>query len=487
LQNVLFLQKKKPMNNLQQKPALKKFLILAQFFLIIFIYHILKDLKDTLVITSSHAGAEIIPFIKTWAMLPFAVIASFCFTKIYQRIGREKTLYCFTGFLLASYGIFAFCLFPHREALSLVSLPAFLEGILPSGTDGFVTMIRYWFYTAFYLTAELWSMMMLSILFWGYVNNTSTIEEAKGFYPLCTLVGNCAGIISGQSSSILCRFFEHYLQWEQILQTLIFLVICLGCLIMAINRWLAILDKNNPIDIVINKKVKVSYKECLLSIVHSQSLRYIAILVVGYALTNNLIEVVWKGTIKKVYSSPQEYNAYVNTLTSLIGALAVATSFAARWLYKSFSWSSIVLITPTILFFTSLLFFAALYTPPEYFASLANWMSAPYLLMTLGSIHYVIGTTAKYTIFDMSKEMAFLSIEKEERMRAKSVIDCVGSRLGKSGASCLLQAMFIIFGSTSGQVPLVGLVCISMIGCVIFASRQLGNRISHTQAIAVPV
>ena len=196
------------MNN--QNQIFRRFLILAQFFLIIFIYHILKDLKDTLVITSSDAGADIIPFIKTWGMLPFAVLASYLFSRLYQAFGHERTLYCFVGFLLCFYAFFAFFLFPYRDQLSFDSAASYLETVLPLGTEGFVAMIRYWYYTAFYLTAELWSMMILTILFWGYVNSTSTVENAKSFYPICTLVGNCAGIISGQSSSFLCRYFENH-------------------------------------------------------------------------------------------------------------------------------------------------------------------------------------------------------------------------------------------------------------------------------------
>ncbi len=88
-----FLQKKKCMKNLFQNysfvnltstPWVKQALILGQFFLIIFVYHILKDLKDTLVITSSDAGAQVIPFLKIWVILPFAILVSYFFSKIYQ-------------------------------------------------------------------------------------------------------------------------------------------------------------------------------------------------------------------------------------------------------------------------------------------------------------------------------------------------------------------------------------------------------------------
>src|SRR5271167_559931 len=98
MKNQDFVQTTPPLSILK-----KHALILAQFFLIIFIYHTLKDLKDSIVITASDAGAEIIPFIKIWAMLPFAFGASYCFWKVYHRFGREKTLYFFVSSLLCSY------------------------------------------------------------------------------------------------------------------------------------------------------------------------------------------------------------------------------------------------------------------------------------------------------------------------------------------------------------------------------------------------
>lgn len=108
-------------------------------------------------------------------------------------------------------------------------------------------------------------------------------------------------------------------------------------------------------------------------------------------------------------------------------------------------------------------------------------MSPLYLIMTLGSVHYVAGMTAKYTVFDMCKEMAFHSIEPVERMRAKSVIDSVGSRLGKSGSSCLYQVLLISFGSASGHIPVVGLMSIVMIGITIAATKKLGNYLSKSK------
>src|SRR5215216_1685320 len=82
---------------------LTKYLLLIQCFFIIFNYHILKDLKDTVVITCSEAGADAIPFIKLWVILPFSLLASYVFNLLYHRIGHARTFYFFVGFFLCLY------------------------------------------------------------------------------------------------------------------------------------------------------------------------------------------------------------------------------------------------------------------------------------------------------------------------------------------------------------------------------------------------
>lgn len=335
----------------------KSALILGQFFLIIFVYHILKDLKDTLVITASDVGAEVLPFLKIWIMLPSAILASYFFAKIYQKYGREKTLYIIVTFLIGSYALFAFFLFPLREELHLHDFADRLQIFLPAGCKGFVSMIRYWIFSAFYLTAELWSMMILSVLFWGYVNDTTTLDQAKRFYPLCVLTANCAAIVSGQTSHHLCQTLGSYASWQTTLQTLVALVVGCGIGIMLINRLLARYDVSSVTAKSPKTSQSISFYESIMCILRSPPLLCIALLVIGFALTSNLIEVVWKDTIKKVYPAPEAYNSYVNQLTSYIGIMAVIMSFVSRRIFKVLSWSVVAMVTPILLFVTSLLFF----------------------------------------------------------------------------------------------------------------------------------
>lgn len=47
--------------------------------------------------------------------------------------------------------------------------------------------------------AELWGSVVVSVLFWGFANQITTVEEASQFYPLFGLGANIALIFSGQA------------------------------------------------------------------------------------------------------------------------------------------------------------------------------------------------------------------------------------------------------------------------------------------------
>lgn len=459
----------------------RQILVLLQFFLIVFIYHTLKDLKDALVITASSAGAEVIPFIKIWGMLPLAILTSYLFAKLYNRHGREKSLYVVVTTLLFSYLLFAFVLHPNSDFFALTGVGAGLKATLPLGCKGFVAMISNWHYTFFYMSAELWSIFVMSIFFWGFVNSTTTVVEASKFYPLCMFVGNFAGILSGQFSHYLSQHLAPMISWETTLQLIVVLVSIGGGAIMWINRSLA-----SGIVIPLSKKASknaYTFKDNIATVLRSPQLLSLTLLVVGFGITTNLIEVVWKENIKKLYPLAQDYNAFINQLTSLIGVLAVMMALCSRWLFQNLSWTNVALIVPCTFFATSLFFFGSLLLPKELVENLSSSMgvSTLYLVVLFGSIHYVLAMTAKYTLFDATKEIAFLSIEFDERIRAKSVIDSIGSRLGKSGSSSLYQFLLIAFGSTAGHISVIALFSMAMICVTIFATKKLGEHLESPQ------
>lgn len=182
---------------LPPKNELKKILPLGiMFFMILFNYTILRDTKDVLVVTTT--GAEIIPFLKTYANLPGAVLFTIAYSKLSNMFNRETLFYvCIIPFILFFLS-FAFVLYPLRHALHPYAFVDWISGYLPASFFAPLGIIRNWTFALFYTLAELWGSVVVSLLFWGFANEVTSVDEAKKYYPLFGLVANVALIFSGQ-------------------------------------------------------------------------------------------------------------------------------------------------------------------------------------------------------------------------------------------------------------------------------------------------
>lgn len=70
-------------------------------------------------------------------------------------------------------------------------------------------------------------------------------------------------------------------------------------------------------------------------------------------------------------------------------------------------------------------------------------------LVILGAVQNVMSKSMKYALFDPTKEMAFIPLDSESKVKGKAAIDVVGSRLGKSGSAWLQAALIDLFGAGS--------------------------------------
>ena len=111
---------------------LSKFLpMLGIFFLICFNYNLLRVTKDSLVVTARASGAEALPFLKVWAILPMAFLFTYIFTRLTNRFKKETVFYLIISGFLAFFVLFGFVLYPNREALHPNDLADKLQSVLP--------------------------------------------------------------------------------------------------------------------------------------------------------------------------------------------------------------------------------------------------------------------------------------------------------------------------------------------------------------------
>lgn len=473
---------------------LKKFIpMFLLFFLILFNYHLLRIAKDALIVTAPKSGAEAIPFLKVWAVMPTAIMLTIYYTRLANWFSRENIFYVMTGSFLGFYTLFVCFLYPFRDSLCPHTFANYLETQLPIGMSGFISIIRYWVYSLFYVFSDAWSNIMVSLLLWGFANDVITVKQSRRFYALFGVGINSAGIAAGYVGMHLATSMKTLSDgssnWDQTLSFFVTIVILIGLVSMGLFRYLnkyvftasdlkgkIRLDKPKK-----GKKAKMSLTSSLSYLFNSKYLMCITIIVLAYNLVINLTEVMWKSQLKELFPNSSDYTAYMSEVTLYIGLLATFTSyFISGNVIRHFGWRFSAYLTPGIILSTGLGFFYFLYLkkqPGDINPVLAMLGMSP-LAMTVffGSLQNGLSRAAKYTVYDDTKEMAFIPLSPEARFKGKAAIDGLGSRMGKSGGSLLLQVLIITFSSTVACLPYIGIII--LITCCIWISAigSLGNQ-----------
>lgn len=461
--------------------------MLLMCFLICFNYSILRNMKDSVVVTAS--GAEVIPFIKLWILLPMAVLLTFIFTRLSNKYSQERVVYLMISGFLLFYALFIFILYPNKESIHPHALAERLEHSLPIGFYGLIEMFRHWSLTLFYVMAELWSSIILQVIFYGFANEITKIGEARRFYSVLSIGANLAAIFAGLAGNFFSTdgVFNPNLPfgsdaWEQTTMLLTGVVIISGLTAMGVFRWMNRNVLNDPsFDELhftrreIKKKKKLSVRESFSYLSNSKYLICIAVIVVVYNLVINLVEVVWKDQLKVLYSDPSDYNRYMNNLTSAIGVVSTLTAFFMARIIFRFGWTATAMITPVIMLITSLGFFG-FYIFQDALAGFVTLLGTTPLALVVffGGMQNCLSKAAKYSVFDTTKEMTFIPLEHDVKLRGKAAIDGVGSRFGKSGGSVIHQVLLVILGSFSKTAPIIASFLLAAIVGWLYAVKYLG-------------
>ncbi len=474
------------------KSELKIFLpLLLIFFFICFNYNILRAAKDSLVVTAPSSGAEVIPFMKVWVILPMALLMTILFTRLANRYTTEKVFYIMMSIFLGFFTIFAFILFPLRDSLHPNGLADQLEGYFPLGLKGLIALVRNWTYTLFYVMAEMWSTMIMTVLFWGFANEILNVKTAKRFYVLILIGGNLSAICAGGIATFISRVAGDWSQmnsgdpWQYSLVFLSCIVIAGGVVVLGIFRWLHKNILQNPqhsrqtLFNTDKSDVKMSLRKNFKYLASSKYLLCIATIVLTYNICINLTEVTWKDQLLHLLPQPNDFNGYMGKVTMWVGIVATVIAIITSVIIRKFSWTFNAIIPPVLLLITGIGFFSFLLLKnlPIGIALASFFGSTPHVLGVLfGSFQQCISRASKYTIFDATKELAFIPLNRESKLKGKAAIDGVGSRLGKSGSALAYQALLMCFGTVSATIPYVAFILLFVIGAWIVAVCFLGKR-----------
>ena len=474
-----------PVHAFELKKILPMFLM---FFLISFNYTILRDTKDTLIVTGSGSGAEAIPFLKFWGVMPMAIIFMIVYAKLSNKLSKTKLFYATIIPFIVFFALFATVLYPARDFLHPNAFCDNLQQILPQGMMGFIAIIRNWTFSLFYVLSELWGSVALSLLFWGFANDIMKISEAKRFYALLGIGANVALLISGPSiimaSNIRAKIPAGVDAWGVSLNYLMSMVVVAGILIVGIYWWMnkyVLTDSkfSTQADEKIKKKnkPKLSIKDSFQFLAKSKYLRLLCILVVSYGIGINIIEVVWKKHLGMQFPNPNEYSVFMGGFSIITGIVTTLMMlFVGGNVIRKFGWAKAAQVTPIVLLVTGFAFFTLVLFKGKLTPMLALVGTTPLMLAVVaGAIQNIMSKSSKYSLFDPTKEMAYIPLDPESKVKGKAAIDVVGARLGKSGGSLLQQGLILACGSIIAIVPYVAGILAVIVIFWLMSAKSLGK------------
>jgi AAA family ATP:ADP antiporter len=206
--------------------------------------------------------------------------------------------------------------------------------------------------------------------------------------------------------------------------------------------------------------------------------------VIGYGVAINLVEVTWKSQLKLQYPSPNEYSAFMGYFSAVTGSVTILMMlFVGGNVIRRFGWGVGALITPVVLLITGVGFFSFVIFRDSLSAFISVLGTTPLMLAVLfGTAQNIMSKSAKYSLFDPTKEMAYIPLDQESKVKGKAAIDVVGARLGKSGGSLVQQGLIIALGSVAAITPYVAGILFLIIFAWIGSAKTLSKLFAKLNA-----
>jgi AAA family ATP:ADP antiporter len=141
-------------------------------------------------------------------------------------------------------------------------------------------------------------------------------------------------------------------------------------------------------------------------------------------------------------------------------------------------WTFTALLTPFILLITSIGFFGIYFMKDSLhaYSLVALGVSPLMLIVLIGALQNILARGAKYTVFDLTKEMAFVPLGITSKLKGQAAIDGVCNRFGKSGGSMIHQSLLFVFATFSASSPYIFSVLLVIIAVWMGAVWLLGKE-----------
>ena len=183
----------------------------------------------------------------------------------------------------------------------------------------------------------------------------------------------------------------------------------------------------------------------------------------------NLVEVTWKSQLKLLYTvdgvfSENSYSAFMGNFSTFTGIATIALIIMCKGIVSRFGWFTGAILTPIILLITGGLFYIfVIFRDSLDWITVAMGMTPVFLAVMIGAAQNILSKGTKYSLFDPTKEMSYIPLDQELKVKGKAAVDVIGGRLGKSGGAVVQQFLLLTVSTTATQITIAPYSCIIMV------------------------
>lgn len=463
--------------------------MIFMFFLILFNYTVLRDSKDALLVCE--CGNLAIPVVKIFGTSLAAILFLVIYSKMSNMMSKPKLFYSTITPFIIFFALFGLVIYPNAHSLELTGVGNWLRNVLPdsAGFQAIADTVQKWPYPLFYVMAEMWGTVGISLLFWGFANDVTRVSEAKRVYPVLPLMGNLGLLLAGPTVHFFSQLAKNrglvgQAASEMSNLYLMGVLVVSGIVIISLYWYLQNRVLNDPrfcpegeAKVKKKEKPKMGMMESFKYLASSKYLLCLAMLVIGYGMAINLIEVTWKGQLKMYFPEKNDYLGFMGIFSGVTGLVSIfGMLFIGGNVMRRFGWTSAALFTPVMLLLTGVAFFSFIIFQDTF----TSWFGLGasqvlFLAVIIGAAQNILSKASKYSLFDPTKEMAYIPLDQEQKVKGKAAIDVAGARLGKSGGAAL-QLGLSFFITAAAMVPIVGLLAIGIVLIWLASARSLGRQ-----------
>ncbi|KRH93577.1 ATP:ADP Antiporter (AAA) Family [Pseudoloma neurophilia] len=480
--------------NVAPRECPKLLLMSTQFFLISYVYAILRELKDAFTLKRQLAAS--IQVMKLWFVPPVSIVASLTVAKLLSYASNRKILMGALCLYAAYFLFYGFIILPYQDKIEpsvhrvgdvFHDSKMKFRGI--ESLAAVIVTFTCYTSTVHFIMSEVWGSAVLSLLFLSFVNDVCPFKQFIRFIRILYISSNLALIFS----FLTIKGFEFYDEklsfigkgWLLIgmfvfLSFVVLIVVLLGYIfkIKNFDAPLFIVESEKK-----KKKVSVSFGEGIRLMFKSKLVLAICCMTLAYSIGTNMAETNYKSCLDKIAKNERQsttqiagFLAYQQVIVGVIVIILLCTPFAR--LIQIFGWTTMGLVPSVAAFFSFLAVFSLATINTGIDGRNMRFINAIFLSFDISNektnnwlySELYVGLVAascfkitKYAAFDIAKEAISMRINRKYRARFKGIYDGVCGKLGKAGGSMLSAGCNLFMNANDIRSSSLIYFCLSMV------------------------